>query len=202
MDRQQWTGHSLTLSGTAVKRTDAYRNLVRRYGNGADSIDIKLNEKKKMRVFSWDKGEVDTLMSTMDSMRHYKKHLQTGFVSMDPHTGHIKAWVGGINHKHFKFDHVKQSKRQPGSTFKAFVYAAAIENGYSPCYTVIDQPVEINTPGQPTWSPKNADGKVLLRENDDPTRDGAVDQLYHCFYDEKAGTKSHRRNSPPPWYHL
>lgn len=148
----------------AVKRTDAYRNLVRRYGNGADSIDIKLNEKKKMRVFSWDKGEVDTLMSTMDSMRHYKKHLQTGFVSMDPHTGHIKAWVGGINHKHFKFDHVKQSKRQPGSTFKAFVYAAAIENGYSPCYTVIDQPVEINTPGQPSWSPKNADGKFTYEK--------------------------------------
>ena len=144
---------------TAVKRTDAYRNLEKRYGSGADSIDIKLNEKKKMRIFSWEKGEIDTLMSTMDSMSHYKKHLQTGFVSMDPHTGHIKAWVGGINHKYFKFDHVKQSKRQPGSTFKAFVYAAAIENGYSPCYTVIDQPVEINTPGQPTWSPNNADGK-------------------------------------------
>ncbi|MCH6236086.1 penicillin-binding protein 1A [Cognataquiflexum rubidum] len=144
---------------TAVKRTDAYRNLEKRYGAGADSIDIKLNEKKKMRIFSWEKGEIDTLMSTMDSMSHYKKHLQTGFVSMDPHTGHIKAWVGGINHKYFKFDHVKQSKRQPGSTFKAFVYAAAIENGYSPCYTVIDQPVEINTPGQPTWSPSNADGK-------------------------------------------
>lgn len=144
---------------TAVRRTDAYRNLEKRYGAGADSINIRLNEKKKMRVFSWEKGEIDTLMSTMDSMRHYKKHLQTGFVSMDPHTGHIKAWVGGINHKYFKFDHVKQSKRQPGSTFKAFVYAAAIENGYSPCYTVIDQPVEINTPGQPTWSPKNADGK-------------------------------------------
>lgn len=144
---------------TAVKRTDAYRNLEKRYGAGADSITIKLNEKKKMRIFSWEKGEIDTLMSTMDSMSHYKKHLQTGFISMDPHTGHIKAWVGGINHKYFKFDHVKQSKRQPGSTFKAFVYAAAIENGYSPCYTVIDQPVEINTPGQPTWSPSNADGK-------------------------------------------
>jgi penicillin-binding protein 1A len=149
---------------TAVKRTDAYRNLVRRYGNGADSVVIKLNEKKRMRVFSWDRGEFDTLMSTMDSLRHYKKHLQTGFVSMDPHTGHIKAWVGGINHKHFKFDHVKQSKRQPGSTFKAFVYAAAIENGYSPCYTVIDQPVEINTPGQPAWSPKNADGKFTYNK--------------------------------------
>jgi len=144
---------------TAVKRTETYRLLVNRYGQNSDSIQIKLHEKKKMRVFSWDNIEVDTLMSTMDSMRHYKKHLQAGFVSMDPQTGHIKAWVGGINHKHFKYDHVKQGKRQPGSTFKPFVYAAAIENGYSPCYTVMDQPVEVNIPGQPAWSPKNADGK-------------------------------------------
>ena len=144
---------------TAVKRTEAYRLLVGQYGANSDSISIKLNEKKRMTVFSWEKGEIDTLMSTMDSLRHYKKHLQAGFVSMDPHTGHIKAWVGGINHKHFKYDHVKQGKRQPGSTFKPFVYAAAIENGYSPCYTVLDQPVEVNIPGQPSWSPKNADGK-------------------------------------------
>ncbi|HSJ66558.1 MAG TPA: transglycosylase domain-containing protein [Anditalea sp.] len=144
---------------TAVKRTEAYRNYVRRYGADSDSLQIKLNEKKKMRVFSWDKGEIDTMMSTMDSLRHYKKHLNTGFVALDPHTGHIKAWVGGINHKHFKYDHVKQGKRQPGSTFKPFVYAAAIENGYGPCYEVMDQPVEVNVPGQPTWSPRNADGK-------------------------------------------
>lgn len=149
---------------TQIKRTEAYRNLARRYGAESDSINIKLNEKKKMRVFSWTKGEIDTIMSTMDSLRHYKKHLQTGFMSMDPHTGHIKAWVGGINHKHFKYDHVKQGKRQPGSTFKPFVYAAAIENGYSPCYSVIDQPIEVNIPGQPSWTPKNADGKFTYEK--------------------------------------
>lgn len=142
-----------------VKRTEAYRLLKQRYGNDMDSIDFRLNEKKKMKVFSWEKGEIDTLMSTMDSIRYYKKFLQTGFMSMDPHTGHIKAWVGGMDHKYFKFDHVKQGKRQPGSTFKPFVYAAAIENGYSPCYTVVDQPVEVYIPGQPAWSPSNADGK-------------------------------------------
>ena len=142
-----------------VKRTEAYRLLKQRYGNDMDSIEFRLNEKKKMKVFSWEKGEIDTLMSTMDSMRYYKKFLQTGFMSMDPHTGHIKAWVGGMDHKYFKFDHVKQGKRQPGSTFKPFVYAAAIENGYSPCYTVVDQPVEVYIPGQPAWSPSNADGK-------------------------------------------
>lgn len=148
---------------TQVKRTEAYRNLVKRYDSNLDSIQIKLNEKKRMRVFSWEKGEIDTLMSTMDSLRHYKRHLQTGFVSMDPHTGHIKAWVGGINQKYFKYDHVKQAKRQPGSTFKPFVYAAAIENGYSPCYSVIDQPVEINIPNQPTWTPNNSDGKFSYK---------------------------------------
>ena len=142
----------------AVKRTEAYRLLKQRYGEQTDSIEIKLNEKKKMKIFSWG-GERDTLMSTMDSMRYYKKFLQTGMMTMDASTGHIKAWVGGIDHKYFKFDHVKQGKRQPGSTFKPFVYAAAIENGYSPCYSVVDQPVEVNIPGQPAWSPSNADGK-------------------------------------------
>ncbi|MFL0684349.1 MAG: penicillin-binding protein 1A [Algoriphagus aquaeductus] len=161
-NREPWIDESFRVIPNfiedAVKRTEAYRLLKVRYGDNTDSINIKLNEKKKMRVFSWD-GERDTLMSTMDSMRYYKKFLRTGFMSMDPHTGHVKAWVGGIDHKFFKFDHVKQGKRQPGSTFKPFVYAAAIENGYSPCYSVIDQPVEVYIPGQPTWSPSNADGK-------------------------------------------
>ncbi len=142
----------------AVKRTEAYRLLKVRYGDEIDSINLRLNEKKKMRIFSWE-GEIDTLMSTMDSMRYYKKFLQAGFMSMDPKTGHIKAWVGGIDHKYFKFDHVKQGKRQPGSTFKPFVYAAAIENGYGPCYSVVDQPVEVYIPGQPAWSPSNANSK-------------------------------------------
>lgn len=161
-NREPWIDESFRVIPNfiedAVKRTEAYRLLKVRYGDNTDSINFKLNEKKKMRVFSWD-GERDTLMSTMDSMRYYKKFLRTGFMSMDPHTGHVKAWVGGIDHKFFKFDHVKQGKRQPGSTFKPFVYAAAIENGYSPCYSVIDQPVEVYIPGQPTWSPSNAEGK-------------------------------------------
>ncbi|WP_017730369.1 penicillin-binding protein 1A [Nafulsella turpanensis] len=142
-----------------MKRTERYRSLVKRFGEGADSIDIILKTKTPMRVFSY-KGEIDTLMSPMDSLRYYKRFLHTGFMAMDPYSGAVKAWVGGIDHKHFKFDHVKQGKRQPGSTFKPFVYATAIENGYSPCYTVFDVPQSYQTGGDPpTWSPDNSDGK-------------------------------------------
>lgn len=109
-----------------------------------------------MNVFSW-KGDIDTLMSPMDSLKHYKNFLQAGFMSMNPKNGHIKAWVGGINFKHFKYDHVMQGRRQPGSTFKPFVYTAAIDQGYSPCYLVEDAPTTFVMPGQdpPTYTPDN-----------------------------------------------
>ncbi len=115
-----------------IKQTDSYKNLVKKYVAGSDSIQIMLNLKKPMRVFSWN-GERDTLFSSMDSLNYYKRFLNTGMMSMDANTGAIKAWVGGINHKYFKYDHVRQGKRQPGSTFKPFVYGTAIEAGYNPC---------------------------------------------------------------------
>ncbi len=144
----------------AIKRTDRYRSLVERYGNDSDSIDIILNKPIEMTVFSWD-GEIDTVMSPVDSLKYFKKFLHSGFMAMDPYTGQIRTWVGGINHKYFKYDHVKQGTRQPGSTFKPIVYTAAIANGYSPCYEVVDAPVTFNLPGQnpPTWTPPNASGR-------------------------------------------
>lgn len=144
----------------AMKRTERYRELSREYGKDSDSIEIILNKKRPMTVFSWD-GDIDTVFSSYDSLRYYKKFLQAGFMVMDPKTGHIKAWVGGINHKYFKYDHVRQSKRQPGSLFKPFVYTVAIDNGWSPCETVVDAPITIPMPGQdpPTWQPENATGK-------------------------------------------
>ncbi|MEP0986219.1 transglycosylase domain-containing protein [Ekhidna sp.] len=144
----------------AIKRTDAYKNLESRFGKKSDSIDFYLNKKKKMTVFSWE-GEIDTTFSTYDSLNYYKRFLQAGFMSMDPRTGYIKAWVGGINHQYFKFDHVQQGRRQPGSTFKPIVYTAAIDNGYSPCFPVVDAPVSFSLPGQdpPTWVPQNSNGK-------------------------------------------
>lgn len=142
-----------------VKRTDHYRKLVKNYGKDSDSIKIVLNTPKPMRVFSWG-GEIDTVFSPMDSLKYYKRFLQAGFMAMDPHSGHIKAWVGGINYKYFKYDHVRQGKNQPGSTFKPIVYATAIENGYYPCYEVVDERRTYQTGGDPpTWSPENASMK-------------------------------------------
>ena len=139
-----------------IKQTDAYKSLVDRYGKNSDSVNIMLNLKKPMRIFTWA-GERDTLFSSMDSLNYYKRFLNTGFMSMDAHTGEIKAWVGGINHKYFKYDHVRQGKRQPGSTFKAFVYGTAMEAGFNPCYELQDVAPSFQVPGG-TWSPKNADG--------------------------------------------
>lgn len=111
----------------------------------------------KMRVFSW-KGEIDTTMSPNDSIRYYKSFLQSGLLSMDPHTGFVKAWVGGIDFKHFQFDHVAQSRRQVGSTFKPFVYATAIREGMNPCMELPNQKTCFTMPpGQPDWCPQNSD---------------------------------------------
>ncbi|HWA34984.1 MAG TPA: transglycosylase domain-containing protein, partial [Cyclobacteriaceae bacterium] len=141
---------------TRIKQTDAYKNLVEKYGEKSDSVRIMLNKKKQMTVFSW-KGERDTLFSSMDSLNYYKHFLQSGLMSMDPNTGHIKAWVGGFNYKYFKYDHVRQGKRQPGSTFKPFVYGLAMEAGYSPCYELYDISPSFKVSGG-TWYPPNSDG--------------------------------------------
>ena len=143
-----------------IKRTRYFRSLLKENDNDTSFVFQKLNEKKNMRVFSWE-GEIDTVFSIMDSLKYYKNFLQAGFVSIEPKTGYIRAWVGGINHKYFKYDHVKQGKRQPGSTFKPIVYAAAIDNGYSPCYPVVDAPVVFELPGQdpPYWRPDNHNSK-------------------------------------------
>ena len=143
----------------AAKKTETYKWLKAKYGEGNDSIRIVMNTPVKMKVFSWQ-GDRDTLLSPMDSLRYYKHFLHTGFMAMDPHTGQIRAWVGGINYKYFKYDHVKQSKRQPGSAFKPFVYTAAVAHGYSPCYLLKDEPITFNYEEKgvkKTWSPKNSD---------------------------------------------
>lgn len=140
-----------------IKRTTSYKALVEKYGEDSDSLKIALRIKRPMTVYTAD-GERDTLFSFMDSLNHYMRYLQAGMMAMDPNTGHIKAWVGGVNHKYFKYDHVKQGTRQPGSTFKPFVYGLAMESGYSPCHPMKDISPSFKVPGG-VWWPPNADGK-------------------------------------------
>lgn len=140
-----------------IKRTANYKALAEKYGENSDSLKIALKIKRPMTVYTAD-GERDTLFSFMDSLNHYMRYLQAGMMSMDPSTGHIKAWVGGVNHKYFKYDHVKQGTRQPGSTFKPFVYGLAMESGYSPCHPMKDISPSFKVPGG-VWWPPNSDGK-------------------------------------------
>ena len=118
--------------------------------------------KTKMTVFTW-KGDRDTVMTPTDSIRYYKGFLQSGMMAMEPQTGHVKAWVGGINYKYFQYDHVGQGARQVGSTFKPFVYATAIEQlNMSPCDSIIDGPFMIHKGTHHVtedWEPKNSDNK-------------------------------------------
>ena len=116
-----------------IKNSTRYKRLKSR-GVSEDSITKIFNEKVPMKLFAWER-EIDTIMSPKDSIRYYKSFLNTGMMSMRPQTGEVKAWVGGINYKYFKYEHVKQARRQVGSTFKPFVYATAIDQlHYSPCY--------------------------------------------------------------------
>jgi penicillin-binding protein 1A len=140
-----------------IKTSETYRNLVNRYGEGDDSVNIMLNLKKPMTIFTWN-GERDTLFSSMDSLNYYKRFLNAGFMSMDARTGAIRAWVGGINHKYFKYDHVRQGTRQPGSSFKPFVYGTAMEAGFNPCLKLQDISPTFKLASGGTWSPPNAEG--------------------------------------------
>ena len=141
----------------AMKRSERFRVLKER---GLSDSEIKATFMKPVetKLFSW-KGEFDTVITPWDSMRYCKYFLQTGFMSMEPSTGYIRAWVGGIDYRNFKYDHVKQGKRQVGSTFKPFVYTLAMQEQWSPCYQVPNIPVTFDLPEGGTWTPKNSDAK-------------------------------------------
>ncbi|WP_341539244.1 penicillin-binding protein 1A [Hymenobacter gummosus] len=149
---------------TSIKRTERYRALQLRFPDHPDSVKYYLNKKYRMKVFTWNGGEKEVLMSPMDSLAYYKRLLHAGFMAMNPLNGQVKAWVGGINFKYIKYDHVKQGKRQPGSTFKPFVYVAAIDQEYSPCFQRPD--VATTFPavaGRPAYTPKNFEGSFSGR---------------------------------------
>lgn len=142
-----------------VHQTEVYKKLKNNFPNDEAAIEKALNEKKKMTVFFWD-GEREVNFSSLDSIKHYLTILQCGLLTMDPHNGEVKAYVGGLNYKYFQFDHVSVAKNQPGSTFKPFVYTTAIEKGWSPCDKMADVPVYIKYKENGkdlVWTPHNAD---------------------------------------------
>lgn len=145
----------------AVRRSERFKEL-KANGISQDSIMKNFKTPVPMQIFSWN-GEIDTIISPWDSIRYYKSFYQSGFMAVEPQTGFIKAWVGGINYKHFKFDNVFQAKRQVGSTFKPFLYATAIkEKKYSPCFEVPDARVCIEAGMYgllKDWCPSNSDDK-------------------------------------------
>jgi len=149
-----------------AKRTKGYAALKLKFDNNTDSIYKYLNKPHRTKVFDYKHGEKDTTLSVMDSIRYMNHFLHSSFVAMEPETGQVKAWVGDIDFKFWQYDKVAQAKRQPGSTFKLFVYTAAIMNGKSPCDMMTDKPVTWNydEKGTPkSWSPHNANGSFSGR---------------------------------------
>lgn len=137
----------------AARQTPLYKRLVEEHGQDQETIDRIMNTPVRTKLFSWE-GEIDAELTPIEAVQYTKRLLHTGFMAMNPHTGHIKAWVGGIDYKHFQYDHVIQGKRQAGSVFKPVVYATALDNGYTPWQQVIDAPVTFKVPGG-TWTPRN-----------------------------------------------
>ncbi|MDO1513000.1 transglycosylase domain-containing protein [Maribacter confluentis] len=148
----------------AMKTSERWR-IMKEAGKSEKEIRESFNKKTEMTVFDWnsDTKEKDTVLTPMDSIRYYKTFLRTAMMSMEPQTGHVKAWVGGINYKHFQYDNVIQGARQAGSTFKPFVYAAAIDQlRLSPCETRPDTQycIEAGKHGNiEPWCPRNSDLK-------------------------------------------
>ena len=154
----------------AMKSSERWR-VMKEQDLSDEEIIKSFSVKTKMTVFSWD-GDKEMIMTPLDSIRYYKHFLQSGMMSMEPQTGQVKAWVGGINYKYFQYDHVGQGSRQVGSTFKPFVYATAIQQlGMSPCDTIIDGPFVIRKGRHhvtENWEPRNSDnryrGMVTLKK--------------------------------------
>ena len=149
------------IINSAMRRSDRWRELSKQ-GKKKEEIIESFSKKTKMRIFSWS-GDIDTIMTPRDSIRYYKSILQASMMSMTPQTGEVKAWVGGINYKHFKYDMVKTGRRQIGSTFKPFVYATAIDQMHmSPCDTLPNTPFTIPVGKYgllEPWTPKNSGDK-------------------------------------------
>jgi penicillin-binding protein 1A len=142
---------------SSIERTDRYF-LMKLAGVPEDSIMLAFNTPVKMRVFSW-KGDRDTIMSPLDSLRYYKFFIRSSFLVEDPHNGYVKAYVGGPDFRYFKYDAVTQQKKQVGSTIKPFLYTIAMQNGYSPCYEVENIPRSFDVGDSIPWTPRSSGPK-------------------------------------------
>ena len=145
-----------------AKKTTYYKVLAQKYDNNEDSINYYLNLPHKVKLFDYEQGTIEKEISTMDSIRYMEHFMHCGFVAMEPQTGHVKAWVGDIDFKTWKYDKVT-AMRQPGSTFKLFVYAEAMNQGITPCDTRKDEyfamkVYDAKQKKEVTWAPTNADG--------------------------------------------
>lgn len=144
---------------TAMKRTERYR-ILKNQGMPIDSIKAVFDRPVQMTVFSW-KGPIDTMMSPMDSIRYYKWFLQASLISIESHTGHVKAYVGGLDYRFFKYDHVTQARRQVGSTFKPFLYSLAMQEGeFTPCTRIPNIQYNIQLEDGKFWSPGNSGSHI------------------------------------------
>lgn len=146
-----------TIIDQGMKRSERYKKLKRAKKSETEIRSI-FNTAVPMTLFSWD-GDIDTVLTPRDSIKYNKFFIHSGMMSMNPKNGHIKAYVGGINYKYFKYDHVKVGKRQVGSTFKPFLYSLAIQEGYTPCYEVPNIPVVFDKKRwnlEKDWVPKNS----------------------------------------------
>ena len=163
---EHWRGHSLwkeipvfkSLLDQGMRRSDRYKELVSE-GKSEEEIKENFNTPDTLNLFTWH-GDIDTVMKPIDSMVYCKLLLRNSLMSMDPTTGNIKAWVGGINFEHFKYDQVKDGARQVGSTAKPFTYAVAIDAGFSPCMEVDNVPDTISYDGQ-KWCPRSGKDETI-----------------------------------------
>ncbi len=173
-DRElKWKKNKPFANDVDQKTIDRVMNQARRWSDrwrlgrkaGLSDAEIlkQFSEPVPMTLFAWNsKGKVDTVMTPDDSIRYCKGILRTGFVAIEPHTGYVKAYVGGPNYRYFKYDNVRQGRRQVGSTVKPFLYTLAMQEGYYPCDQVVCMPQTFDMPDGTTWTPRSTDKKEWI----------------------------------------
>ena len=146
------------IMNRSMKQTDRYRNM-KNAGYSAEQIEQEFMKPREMQVFTYDRGMIDTTLSPYDSIKWQKSFLRCGFMSMDPRTGHVKAYVGGPNFTHFQYDMVTKGRRQIGSTVKPFLYTLAMDEGMWPCDKAVNEPITLVDATGKEWTPRDGHTK-------------------------------------------